>query len=405
MGVVAGLRCIACGKESEATRDAYVCPSCGENCEVVLDPSIRVSRGDLEHGEGQSRFLPLLPLASADSLPPIPVGPSPLYRRDDIAAELGIGRLHIKDDGRLPSASFKDRASAVALARARELGISDVCGASTGNAAAAMACLGASMGLYPWIFVPKTAPKGKIAQLYTFGARLFLVDGNYDAAFDLSLAATRRFGWFNRNTGYNPYTREGKKTVSLELLQQLGWEVPDWVVVSVGDGNIISGVHKGFRDALAFGLIDRLPKLLAAQSDGSDAVTKAWAGDGVIRPVSATTIADSISVDLPRDGLAAVKAVRESGGACLTVTDDEILAAQPWMARRAGVFMEPAAACAAAALRKAAATGLVGARDRVVLLGTGNGLKDVDAVIRRLPDLPVVAPSIEAVEAAAARYR
>lgn len=405
MGRVAGLRCVACGHESEAAPAAYVCPACGENCEVVYDRSRTVTRADLETGEGQARFLPLLPLSAASALPPVPVGPSPLYRRDDLAAELGLRRLYIKDDGRLPSASFKDRASAVALARARELGITDVCGASTGNAAAAMACLGASMGIYPWIFVPKTAPKGKIAQLYTFGARLFLVDGNYDAAFDLSLAATARFGWFNRNTGYNPYTREGKKTVSLELLQQLAWEVPDWVVVSVGDGNIISGVHKGFRDALEFGLIDHMPRLIAAQSEKSDAVTRAWAGDGVIRPVQATTIADSISVDLPRDGLAAVKAVRESNGTCVTVTDDEILAAQPWMARAAGVFMEPAAACAAAALKKASQSGVVGGTDTVVVLGTGNGLKDVDTVIRRLPDLPVVPPDIAAVEAAAARYR
>ncbi len=405
MGVVAGLKCVACGQESAATPEAYVCPACQGNCEVVYDRSRAVTRADLERGDGQARFLPLLPLAAATSLPPIPVGPSPLYRRDDLAGELGLARLHIKDDGRLPSASFKDRASAVVLARARELGVTDVCGASTGNAAAAMACLGASMGLYPWIFVPKSAPKGKIAQLYTFGAKLFLVDGNYDAAFDLSLAATRRFGWFNRNTGFNPYTREGKKTVSLELLQQLDWRVPDYVIVSVGDGNIISGVHKGFRDALEFGLIDRLPKLIAAQSDKSDAVTKAWAGDGVIRPVNATTIADSISVDLPRDGLAAVKAVKESQGLCLTVTDDEILAAQPWMARRAGVFMEPAAACAAAALKKASETGVIGKSDSVVVLGTGNGLKDVDSVIRRLPDLPVVAPNIAAVEAAASRYR
>lgn len=409
MGHVAGLKCVSCGAESAIKPDLYVCPKCGENCEVVYDTSSKVTRAALESGggqeRGQGRFLPLLPLASAASLPPIPVGPSPLYRRDDLAHELGLGRLFIKDDGRLPSASFKDRASAVALARAKEIGMTDVCGASTGNAAAATACLGASMGVYPYIFVPRTAPKGKIAQLFTFGARLFLVDGNYDAAFDLSLEATRRFGWFNRNTGFNPYTREGKKTVSLELLIDLAWDVPDFVIVPVGDGNIISGVWKGFRDAQAFGLIDHLPRLIAAQSDQSDAVTRAWAGDGVIRKVNATTVADSISVDLPRDGLAAVKAIKESRGFAITVTDDEILAAQPWIARRAGVFMEPAAACGVAALKKSAAEGRIGSRDTVVVLGTGNGLKDVDSVIRRLPDLPIVPPDIAAVEKALAHYK
>lgn len=407
MGLIAGLRCLACGAAAEAKPFTYVCPSCGGNCEVEYEARTlqRTDFGSAPGVTGQGRYLPLLPLASADSLPPIPVGPTPLYRRDDIAAELGLGRLYIKDDGRLPSASFKDRASAAVLARAKEIGAKDVCCASTGNAAAAFACLGASAGIYPFIFVPRTAPRGKIAQLVTFGARLFLVDGNYDAACDLSLAATERFGWYNRNTGFNPYTREGKKTVSFELLEDLNWEVPDAVFVSVGDGNIISGVYKGFREAKAFGLVDRVPRIFAAQSELSRSVTDAIESDGVIRPVSATTLCDSISVDLPRDGAAAVRAVRESGGSAIAVPDDEILDAQRFLARRAGVFAEPAGACAIAGLRRAAAAGFIGASDRVVAIVTGNGLKDVEAVTKRLPDLPIVEPDIRAVERAMAAYR
>lgn len=342
----------------------------------------------------------MLPLSSAESLPPLPVGPTPCLPLAKLAKELGVGRLFVKDDGRLPSGSFKDRASAVALARAKEIGAKEICGASTGNAAAATACLGASMGIYPIIFVPKTAPRAKIAQLVTFGARVFLVDGNYDAACDLALAATNAFGWYNRNTGFNPYTREGKKTVSYEIVEDLRMKPPDWVVVAVGDGNIISGVWKGFRELRDWGFVDRAPKLIAAQSELSRSVSDAILGDGVIRPVKATTIADSISVDLPRDGAAAVKAVRESGGRPVIVSDAQILDAQRWLARSAGVFTEPAGACAVAALKKAAAERIIGPNESVVVITTGNGLKDVDAVLRGLPELPLVKPDIASLERA-----
>lgn len=404
MGRVAGLKCLECGHESDAS--LYVCASCGNNCEVVYEHQ-KITRDSFKvpRAAGMVRYLPVLPFESASSLPPLPVGPSPFLPQERIARELGITKLFIKDDGRLPSASFKDRASAAVLARAKEIGVTEICGASTGNAAAAMACLGASMGVYPFIFVPKAAPKGKIAQLVTFGARIFLVDGNYDAACDLSLAATKAFGWYNRNTGYNPYTREGKKTVSFEILEDLDWNVPDWVIVSVGDGNIISGVHKGFREAKAHGLIDRIPKLIAAQSDKSRSVADAVLGDGKIRAVSATTIADSISVDFPRDGIAAVKAIRESGGQPVIVSDEEILDAQGYLARRSGIFTEPASACSIAALRKAAAEGIIKSGETVVVITTGHGLKDVDAVIKRIPNIPIVAPDIEALKKAISFYK
>ena len=230
--------------------------------------------------------------------------------------------------------------------------------------------------------MPKTAPRAKIAQLLTFGAEVLAVDGTYDQAFDLCLEATRRFGWYNRNTGFNPYTREGKKTVSFEICEQLGWQVPDLVVVPVGDGNILSGVWKGFVEFQRLGFIDRLPKLLAVQAEGSAAIVKAAAGDGVIRPVSGDTVADSISVSLPRDGEAAVKAIRESGGFGVTVSDDAILAAIGEVARGAGVFGEPAAAAAWAGLKEAVRQGLVDPAWRVVVLITGNGLKDVASAMK-----------------------
>jgi len=234
----------------------------------------------------------------------------------------------------------------------------------------------------PIIFVPKTAPSAKLAQLLVYGAHVFSVDGTYDEAFDLCRKACDEFGWYNRNTGYNPFTREGKKTCAFEICEQMNWRVPDLVFVSVGDGNILSGLWKGFTDFYALGLTHKLPKLVAVQAAGSNAVALALKNGGAIRPVSGKTLADSISVSLPRDGAAAVRAVRESKGYAMTVTDREILKAIPALARGANVFAEPAGATAYAGLAKAAAAGRVRGNDTAVIVVTGNGLKDVASAMK-----------------------
>ena len=388
------LRCLSCGNESDATPEAYVCPKCGKNTEVKYR-DIEISRDSfLVEGVGIERFSKVLPVKK-ESIPPMPVGPTPLIECKSLSSRLGLKTVWVKDDGRLPSASFKDRASAVALARAIDIGAKDICTASTGNGAAALACLGASAGIQPIIFVPKSAPIGKIAQLVTYGANIFLVDGTYDDACDLSLLASNEFGWFNRSTGYNPYTREGKKTVSFEILMDLSWEVPDYVVVPVGDGNIISGVYKGFLEAKEWGLVDKIPRMIAAQAEGSAAVSNAFNSKKEIEPVSASTVADSIAVDDPRDGLAAVIAVKESNGMAITVSDEQIMAGQKELASSTGIFAEPAAACGYAVLKSASEQKLIDSNASVVLLITGNGLKDVGAVSSRAPELPVIKPTID----------
>jgi threonine synthase len=295
--------------------------------------------------------------------------------------------LYIKDDGLNPSASFKDRAGAVALAVARERGAKVIAGATTGNAGSSMACLAGGTGFPCVIFVPASAPPAKIAQLLVFGAKVLAVRGSYDQAYDLCGEVCRRQGWFNRNTGYNPFTREGKKTCSYELWEQLGRRAPDRVLVCTGDGNIISGIWKGFRDLRTLGLIEKLPRLHCVQSEKSAAISmavrsvdgvlpEAWS-DVVIPTVRAETIADSISVDFPRDGLAAVRAVVETGGEAVTVSDEEIVAAIPELARATGVFAEPAAAASWAALAQMVVAGKIHPDERVVCLISGNGLKDV----------------------------
>jgi threonine synthase len=382
---VSGLRCVRCGGTCSLTDSVYTCTACGGNLQVEYDyDSIRRSwsRQQLADNADRSirRYAPLYPTVTKIESPP--VGWTPLFRAARLGEEVGLTRLFVKDDGRNPSASFKDRASAIALARARDIGRDLVTGASTGNAGSSTAVLAAAMGMRARIFIPRNAPRAKVAQLLTFGAEVLAVDGTYDDAFDLCLAATQRFGWYNRNTGYNPFTREGKKSVSFEICEQMGWNVPDLVAVSVGDGNIISGVWKGFEDFRRIGFIDRVPRLMAVQAEGSAAVVNALEGDGTITAVSGETVADSISVSVPRDGEAAVQAVRASGGFGITVSDEEILSAIPRVARGAGVFGEPAGVACHAGLRKATEEGRIDPAWTVVLIITGNGLKDIASALK-----------------------
>lgn len=352
-----------------------------------------------------------MPVSNLDLASPLRVGMSPFYTAQRLGAAVGLHRLYLKDDGQNPSASFKDRAGAVALVRAREIGATVLCGASTGNAGSSMACLAASVGMPCVIFVPEKAPAAKIAQLLIFGATVLAVKGSYDDAFDLCMHVCAQRGWFNRNTGHNPFTREGKKTAAFEMYEQLG-DIPDWVAVPTGDGNIIAGVWKGFCDLKEAGIADKTPRMLCTQSEASAAISQTvWTvqqTDGNlpdwktvdVANVSATTVADSISVDQPRDGLAAVRAVLESGGAAVTVPDSDILAAIPEMARGSGVFAEPAAACAWAGVKQAAREGILTAEETVVCLCTGNGLKDV-ANARKAAGEPVrVEATLEAALAA-----
>ncbi len=400
MSNVKGLRCISCGKEYEVEGMQYICEKCGGNLDVVYDYgeiASRLTRESLAKDTDYSvwRYWDLLPLSDRSNIMPRQIGWTPRYRAKRLEAGLGLKSLYLKDDGRNPSGSFKDRASSVAICKARELDFKVIAGASTGNAASSTACLCASLGISPTIFVPAAAPEAKVAQLLVFGATVYAVRGSYDDAFDLCTEVCREYGWFNRNTGYNPYTREGKKTVSFESCEQLGWEVPDTVLVPVGDGNIISGVWKGFKDLHGVGLIDRLPRLIAVQSDKSSAVVDAVLGDGVVKTIQATTIADSISVDLPRDGAAAVKAVKGSSGTGVLVSDEEILQSILTIARGAGVFAEPAGATAYAGLEEMRREGNISDDETVVCLVTGNGLKDVKSAIKVAGEPVSIEPTLD----------
>jgi threonine synthase len=254
------------------------------------------------------------------------------------------------------------------------------------------------MGIPAAIFVPASAPRAKLIQALTYGARVFAVRGTYDDAFELCLRACRHLGWYNRNTAYNPYTIEGKKTVSFEIYEQLGNRAPDVVFVPTGDGCILSGVARGFRDLRALGLIDRLPRLMAVQAEGSNAIACALRGSGAVTAIAARSIADSITVNLPRNGAMAVRDVRESGGQAVVVSDEAILAAAYELASTTGIFAEPAAAASLAGLKASLQAGAVERDATVVLLVTGSGLKDIDAAARVAPEPIPVEPTLEALE-------
>jgi threonine synthase len=392
MDHILSLKCLICGKEYSPDQVDYVCPDHGD--EGILDVQYdydligrHLSQGDLLHSTNYTiwRYKPLLPVRPDSPVPPLAVGWTPLYRADRLAGGLGLQHLWVKDDGRQPTASFKDRASAIAVVKAQEKGAEIITTASTGNAAAALAGLCASVRQPNVIFVPESAPQAKVAQLLVFGSTVMLVKGTYDDAFELCLLAAKEYGWYNRNTAYNPYMTEGKKTASYEICEQLGWQAPDRIFVSVGDGCIIGGLHKGLRDLLALGWIDRMPRLMGVQATGSAYMAQAWANaEDVLAkpPIQAHTLADSISAGLPRDRLKAMAAVCETGGAYLQVSDEEILAAIPALARGCGVFAEPAGAAAYAGLLKAVDEGLVPPEERIVVLVTGNGLKDVTSAMK-----------------------
>jgi threonine synthase len=406
-----GYRCSLCNSEYTPHQVTYTCPKDGGNLDVVLDyTAIRkdISPEFIHASQERSlwRYLPLLPVSDPEGYmtPLRAAGWTRLFSPPRLRTRLGLHTLWIKDESRNPTASFKDRASAVVVARAQEIKAPVVVTASTGNAGAALAGMAAAIGQKAVVFAPRSAPAAKIAQLLIYGAQVLLVDGNYDQAFDLSIQAAEEFGWYCRNTGYNPFTVEGKKTAALEIWEQListqTLERPLVVFVSVGDGNIISGLHKGFKDLQALGWLEQMPRLFGVQAQGSAAIANAYfAQTETITPVSANTLADSISVDLPRDGVRAVRAAKQTNGAYLTVSDAEILAAMAELGQ-VGIFAEPAGATSYAGLVKAIREGMIAPEDPVVVLNTGNGLKDVKAAMQAVGSAPVIEPTLEAVRRA-----
>ena len=375
--------CSDCGRVYKTDDIMYLCPECSKdndgktfskgNLIVELTDEVLKKAGKKEHVTAED-FYPYEVKHSKE----FPIGITPLVEAKRLNSRSGLKNTLYKLDSQLISGSFKDRASYLVAEQALCHNEKKIALASTGNAGAAMSAVGAALGLDIILFVPENAPINKLMQSVLYGAHVVPVKGSYDDAFNLSIEYTKRFGGINRNTAYNPMTIEGKKSISIELFEQMGRKAPDAIYVPVGDGCIIAGVAKGFMDLKKAGLIDTLPHIICAQSDKSDAITKAFES-GEYLPVKATTRADSISVSLPANGRMAVRYIKESDGWCVRVSDEEIIDAELELAKEAGILSEPAAACAYAAYKKDAENikKKLGEDASVVVLLTGTGFKDM----------------------------
>nr|WP_233186873.1 MULTISPECIES: threonine synthase [Petrotoga] len=364
----------------------YLCPKCGEK--GILDVEYDYekikkdwNKQDLKANPDPSiwRYSPLLPIDPNTPKPPLRVGGTPLYKSNIMAKLLGIETIYIKDDGLNPTGSLKDRASAIGVVKAQEAGMNIVACASTGNAASSLAGNIASMGneMKAVIFVPSRAPIGKVTQLLVFGALVLSVKGSYEETFYLSQEAIDKWGWYNRNAAINPYLVEGKKTASIEIAEQLNWQMVDWLVYSVGDGCTLAGAWKGMYDLKQIGFIDKLPRLLGVQSEGCAPITEAFNKGTELIPVPENTIADSIAVGKPRNYIKAIKAVKDSNGDMINVTDEEILDMMKVLGKNTGIFGEPAGVAGVAGIKKAVEKGIIKPSESVAVVVTGNGLKDI----------------------------
>ncbi len=403
MALPATLKCVLCGREIDPCEAVNTCPSCGLDgtLDVLYDYDQTKKTLTKESFSGAGvrslwRYRDILPVVNEHNIPSLDVGWSPLYDSQRLASRYGVAGVYVKDDGRNPTGSLKDRASAVGVAKALDFGQDTVACASTGNAASSLSGFAACAGLSSYIFVPEKAPVAKVTQLLVYGASVVLVRGTYEEAFNLATAAIDRWGWYNRNCAINPYLVEGKKTCALEIAEQLDWNVPDRVFVSVGDGCIISSVYKAFFDLVQLGLIERMPKIIGVQAEGASPIYRAVkSGAERVTFAEASTVADSISVGAPRNWAKALRAVRKSGGNMVSVTDREILQAMPELARETGVFAEPAGVTGFAGFKKMAQRGELGADERIAFIVTGNGLKDIAGAQKAVGEPILADPDID----------
>lgn len=395
--------CVNCGKRFSPGEVMYLCPECSSQDQPGQPPKGVLKTiydfHELKHQNIdfekllENQFIELLPINSIRNFPNLRIGQTPLYHISGFDNQPFPFGLFLKDDSQNPTYSFKDRASALVSAFAKENNIDTIVAASTGNAGSSLAGICSAQGQKAIIFVPASAPLAKLTQILMYGAKLVPVKGTYDDAFDLSLEATRQFGWYNRNTAFNPFTIEGKKSVSFELYQQMGQTLPDRVFVPVGDGVIISGVYKGFEDLLNLGIIEKISEIVAVQSEKSNNLVKNI-NTGNFEVVKSSTFADSISVDIPRNYWMARDYLLKYNGKWITVSDESILDASKILSKNTGLFAEPAASAAFAGFLDFHKNSQIEQGSKNVVLLTGSGLKDLKSVSSMIKMPEPIAPEI-----------
>ncbi|WP_368411820.1 threonine synthase [Haladaptatus halobius] len=386
MNHVTTLECTLCGATYDPDQVIYTCPehegvkgilevnydydSIQDNFDAPLDGDIR----------SQWKYSAFLPVDDDADIISLKEGGTDHYNAPQLSERLGV-ETRVKDDGRNPTGVLKDRATSVAVTKARHAGRDVITCASTGNAAASLAGYAARAGMDCRIFVPGNAPEEKLAQPLVYGADVLGVNGSYDEAYDLSLEVTESYGWYNRNAAINPFQVEGKRTVGHELAEQTQDDVPDWLVFSMGDGCTIYGGWKGFREFYDLGYVDDTPKMLGVQAEGASAIHDAFHRHESASDV-AETIADSIAVGRPRNTVKACRALEESGGTSVLVSDEEILDAERILGSTEGIYAEPAGAAPVAGVRAALADGIIEEDETVLVVVTGYGLKDTKSAMK-----------------------
>lgn len=405
-GSATALVCTSCSRSYAPGEADGTCPACGLDgildVQYDYDAAARaLTRERLAADPDRShwRYLPLLPVAPGAARPLLPVGWTPIFEAPPLARHFDLRGLAVKDESRNPTGSLKDRASSVGAVRAAHAGKREITCASTGNAASSLAGQSTQLGLHAYIFLPSRASESKLAQMLIYGATVFKVRGTYEDAFRTSLDASARFGWYNRNSAVNPVLVEGKKTAGLEIAEQSGWEPPDAVVVPVGDGCTIAGIYKGLREMERIGLTSRTPRIIGVQAAGASPIERAFRSGEPLRPGPSQTIADGIAVGTPRNGRKALRAVRDSGGSYVAVSDEAILEGMRLLARTTGIWGEPAATAAVAALPALLERGAITRHERILLVVTGTGLKDIPSTLRAAGRAIEIEPRLDAVAA------
>ena len=406
-GLATRFVCTTCGRADAPGQASDTCPVCGLDGILDIEYDYDAARALLTRrrlaanpDRSQWRYLPLLPVARQATRPLLPVGWTPVLDAAPLARHFGLRTVYLKDEGRNPTGSLKDRASSVGAVRAAHAGSTEITCASTGNAASSLAGQAIQLGLRAYIFLPAKASESKLAQMLIYGATVFKVRGTYEEAFRLSLAASERWGWYNRNSAVNPVLVEGKKTAGLEIAEQLSWEPPDAVIVPVGDGCTLAGIHKGLGEMRRLGLTSRTPRVIGVQAAGASPIEQAFRTGRPLQPGPSQTIADGIAVATPRNWRKALRAVDGSGGTFVTVSDEEILEAMRLLARTTGIWGEPAAVAGVAALPRLVERGAVSRSERILLVITGTGLKDIGSTLRAAGGAIEIDPSLDAVAAA-----
>jgi len=391
------LKCIECGDTFSEDGEVLTC-RCGGLLEVIYDfEEMHVERQTFEgRPPGVWRYKELLPIKDMSKVVSLEEGGTPLYKGGRISEELNFKELYLKNEGANPTGSFKDRGMTVGVSKAIEFGFDTVGCASTGNTSASLAAYSGKAGLKCIVLLPvgKIA-KGKLAQALLHGGKVIGIRGNFDDALKLVVEASEKFGIYLLNS-INPWRLEGQKTEGFEIAQQLNWQVPDWVIVPMGNCGNISAIWKGFKEFHELGLIDSLPKMVGIQAEGAAPVANAFKnGTDVVYVEQPETVATAIRIGAPVNAPKAMRALKDSGGSADSVSDDEILKAQKLLARTEGVGVEPASAASVAGLTKLINEGVIDRSDRVVCVTTGHALKDPEIVFSFSEDPVEIDPNID----------